>query len=230
MKEAYVRKAIILAAAVYLVCATGAAAQQIANTPHDFSAGSAVRVTGTGINGQTCVFCHTPHGGGTTAPLWNRTMSGATYTLYSSDTLNATANQPTKAASAACLSCHDGTLGMDTLINVNGTAFTGSFAAQPGAKGTYTGAKLSGGAAYLGTALNNDHPIAIQYSLAGPGLVAASTSNGKPVVGTLPLYGADTTVGTVECGSCHNPHSNQYTNFLRATNDGSALCLTCHIK
>ena len=33
----------------------------------------------------------------------------------------------------------------------------------------------------------------------------------------------------VECASCHDPHSNNST-FLRVTNTGSAVCLTCHAK
>jgi predicted CXXCH cytochrome family protein len=226
-----VKKVVILAALVALGSATGVFAQQIANTPHDFSAGPAVRVTGTGINGQTCVFCHTPHGGLTSAPLWNRTMPLSTgYTLYSSDSMDSTPGQPTKAASAACLSCHDGSLGMDTLINVNGSAFTGTFNAQLTAKATYTNSRFSGGAAFIGRVLNDDHPVAITYSLAGPGLVGATLVGDKPVVGTLPLYGTGVADGTVECGSCHNPHNNFYTNFLRISNASSAMCLTCHIK
>jgi hypothetical protein len=50
----------------------------------------------------------------------------------------------------------------------------------------------------------------------------------------LPLY-SRTDLGTnqpfVECASCHDPHSNN-TTFLRhaSGNEGSATCLTCHIK
>lgn len=34
---------------------------------------------------------------------------------------------------------------------------------------------------------------------------------------------------SVECGSCHDPHSNN-TTFLRIANTGSAVCLACHTK
>lgn len=34
---------------------------------------------------------------------------------------------------------------------------------------------------------------------------------------------------SVECGSCHDPHSNN-TTFLRISNTGSAVCLACHNK
>ena len=33
----------------------------------------------------------------------------------------------------------------------------------------------------------------------------------------------------VECGSCHDPHSNNAT-FLRIANTNSAVCLACHVK
>lgn len=34
---------------------------------------------------------------------------------------------------------------------------------------------------------------------------------------------------SVECGSCHDPHSTNAT-FLRIANTGSAVCLACHVK
>ena len=34
----------------------------------------------------------------------------------------------------------------------------------------------------------------------------------------------------VECASCHDPHSATYPTFLRMLNNGSAVCLSCHIK
>jgi predicted CXXCH cytochrome family protein len=34
----------------------------------------------------------------------------------------------------------------------------------------------------------------------------------------------------VECTSCHSPHDNGNGKFLRISNQGSAMCLTCHDK
>ena len=34
----------------------------------------------------------------------------------------------------------------------------------------------------------------------------------------------------VECASCHDPHTSQNPTFLRVSNAGSAVCLTCHVK
>ena len=72
--------------------------------------------------GEVCVYCHTPHGASpnVAAPLWNRTASGATYKTY--DQLGtSTLTQPVTApgpSSLTCLSCHDGTLGIDSIINM----------------------------------------------------------------------------------------------------------------
>jgi hypothetical protein len=72
--------------------------------------------------GEVCVYCHTPHGANLqygAAPLWNRTLpSTAGYTLYSKPT---SLNQPITAPglnSLTCLSCHDGTIAVDSVINM----------------------------------------------------------------------------------------------------------------
>ena len=235
-KEADVKKALVIAAAVVLAVA-GSASAQVAGTPHDLGTGGAgtkVQIAGAGINTQTCIFCHTPHGGQTTAPLWNRTLSTQTYTLYSSDTLDSTPVAPVRAATTTCLSCHDGSVALDALLNVAGnTSFgtIGVLAVTGGVAANYTGKNLTGGPSALGTDFSNDHPIAIIYSASGTGLVGGNfTTPKKPKVGTLPLYGSGSADATVECGSCHDPHNNVNTNFLRISNGGSALCLTCHVK
>jgi len=71
---------------------------------------------------EVCVYCHTPHGSNTnvSAPLWNRARSTATYTTY--DQLGTTSLTQTVTApgpnSITCLSCHDGTLAIDSVINM----------------------------------------------------------------------------------------------------------------
>ena len=75
--------------------------------------------------GEVCVYCHTPHGANrtTTAPLWNRTMLATSYTTY--DTLNTSTLTQTVttpgANSLTCLSCHDGTTAIDSVINMPGS-------------------------------------------------------------------------------------------------------------
>jgi len=73
--------------------------------------------------GEVCVYCHTPHGANTTiaAPLWNRTNVGNTYTLYNIPlTSGQTPTQP-GVNSLTCLSCHDGTVAIDSIVNMPGS-------------------------------------------------------------------------------------------------------------
>ena len=165
------------AAALMMLCAfawTGASAQ-IADTRHNL--GSTNNVAGANsFNGTAavCVFCHTPHGGSTAAavPLWNRTLADpATYTTYA--TLNSAtiegATAPVGSVSIACLSCHDGTQAMDSVLNEPGSGTTNPTFSG----GTWTGANQTAGAisagliTNLGTDLSNDHPIGIQYGGGG---------------------------------------------------------------
>jgi predicted CXXCH cytochrome family protein len=160
----------------------------IASTKHNLGS------TGTGTNkfsGTTeiCVFCHTPHGADNTAavPLWNRKLgvndAGAAnvYTTY--DSLGTTSldgrTAPIGSVSIACLSCHDGTQSMSSVINQPGSglvvsAFGAGTWSGPAAA---AGGKIGTGVTNLGTDLSNDHPIGIQYAgggysttaLTGPG-------------------------------------------------------------
>jgi hypothetical protein len=74
---------------------------------------------------EVCVFCHTPHGANQNvqgqAPLWNRRTPNIGFQPYSSPNLElGTAGQP-KGISLGCLSCHDGTIALDALINAPGS-------------------------------------------------------------------------------------------------------------
>ncbi|VAX21827.1 Cytochrome c family protein [hydrothermal vent metagenome] len=83
---------------------------------------------------EVCVYCHTPHGSNSTinAPLWNRTNKTTTYTLYSKQlTSGQTPTQP-GLNSLTCLSCHDGTVAIDSIINMpttQTTAYGGNYSA-----------------------------------------------------------------------------------------------------
>jgi predicted CXXCH cytochrome family protein len=257
-----VKQSVLLAAILCLGTSSLGYAQNtatIAGGPHDLSAGSAVRNTNTTINGQTCIFCHVPHSGSTNLPLWNRSApTGATYQIYTSSTMLATAPSASTVAggiSGACLSCHDGTIALDVVTNVNGlpfgTAPTGgqvAFTLQATRKATYangtggTNNVMSGGLPFLGSDLRNDHPVAIVYQTAltgDPTHYASVTTSGSRfyingTAGQLPLYGPSAATATVECASCHDAHNNSLngTNggFLRQANTGSQMCKACHNK
>lgn len=127
---------------------------------------------------EICIFCHTPHGADTKAqaPLWNRTLSTATYQTYSSlgtSTLDSK-EAPIGSVSLACLSCHDGTQAMNVVINSQGSGTVGSVGVgtaagaggpNPGSFGEFTAmSEVAGEMIYLATDLRNDHPISIQYA------------------------------------------------------------------
>lgn len=255
------RKMFVLVGAMMLAMTAIGNAQftaTIAGGPHDLSNGSAVRNSNAAINGQTCVFCHVPHSGSTNLPLWNRANpTGAAYQIYTSSTSAsvATAAGLASGISGACLSCHDGSIAMDVVTNVNGLPFgtaptngNVSFTAGPNKKATYsngtggTGNVMSGGLPFLGSDLRNDHPVAVVYQTAltgDPGHYTPVTQVGAKIYvngsgGQLPLYGSSTSNATVECASCHDAHNNSLngTNggFLRQANTGSQMCRACHNK
>ncbi len=183
---------------------SGTAVAVVLNTAHD------LRGTNTADGGQTCIYCHTPHGASSFAPLWNRQQQVTTYTMYSSPTIDMTiAGQP-QDNSLGCLSCHDGTLALDALINFPAASSAGTIGAGP---------------ENLGADLSNDHPISVTYDpTQDPEFNAAV---GGQVSG-LQLFGAG--ANQVECGTCHSVHDNTNAPFLRISNAGSALCTACHIK
>lgn len=224
-------------AAAFFAFATPAslsAQDNIRTTMHNFSLTS-TRSTVTGAAalgatfadyGEVCVYCHTPHGGSTAGPLWNRGASGATYLMYTvenSATMDMVVGAAPGAVSLACLSCHDGTLGLDVITNVPntyvGAAATGAITMAtlfPTAPGSFKN---------LGADLRNDHPIAVTFNTA---LDAAYNTQASIVTAGLPFYG--TGVNQIECGTCHNVHNGTNVPFLRIANTASALCTTCHIK
>jgi hypothetical protein len=185
-----------LAVGLTLVSMSSVAMAGIANTKHNLGAGGNFNFTTSTT--EICVFCHTPHGGDSSAavPLWNRTLNATnTYTTYSqlgTSTLDS-ASTSIGSVSLACLSCHDGTQAMNVVINspgsgtsgdvnLDGTSYinTSAGADCTATDGTCGGfnefnymSQVSGEMIYLGTDLRNDHPISIQYA----GSVGGGTSN-----------------------------------------------------
>ncbi|MBF0182572.1 MAG: cytochrome c3 family protein [Magnetococcales bacterium] len=101
----------------------------ISNTRHNLSLSTnvsqAAMITARNQYGEVCVYCHTPHGANANiaAPLWNRTFKSNTYQTYDqlrTSSLTAKVNQP-GINSLTCLSCHDGTVAVDSIINMPGS-------------------------------------------------------------------------------------------------------------
>jgi len=219
-----------------------AAAQQsdISSTKHNLSASGSGTVKAASES-QICVFCHTPHAANLSAPapLWNRDLSGATYTPYTSNSLDAQTilggalSQP-GGSSKLCLSCHDGTMALGTVGVLGGQAnvsiaMSGTDAGKmpAGPQGATSGFTRN-----LGINLSNDHPISFTFDNtlattdgelrtmdaqqrypAGTGTVIGIRSSGyKPL---LPLQATGAAgAGQVQCTTCHDPHLN-VSKFLR---------------
>ncbi|MHC1706613.1 MAG: cytochrome c3 family protein [Bacteroidales bacterium] len=187
--------------------------QSIIGSKHDFSTSQ------WNTSGEICKVCHTPHGGAAVAnaPLWSHPLSTATYTVYSSPTLNAgtpagTLGQPS-ASTKLCLSCHDNT------VAVGGTTFIQDIGTPQGY-------------ANVGIDLSNDHPVSFTYDAAlvalDPGLkpITSPSGIGSGTIESNMLFG-----GKMECASCHDVHNGYgYPHLLVKNNNASALCLTCHNK
>ena len=95
--------------------------EDILNTKHNLIANPDISATGTE---DVCVFCHTPHGGSrvepdNSAPLWNRMLPNELgFTMYVGPNFDASNIEVApRGVSLACLSCHDGTIAMDALVN-----------------------------------------------------------------------------------------------------------------
>ncbi len=105
--------------------------------------------------------------------------------------------------------------------------------------------------AAIGTDLRNDHPVGVTFPTKnGPGTdfntpsgtqgVARffdTNNSGRMDSGDIRLY-VTNGKAQVECASCHDPHgvpsagrdSDFFPTFLRVSNTGSSLCMTCHAK
>jgi predicted CXXCH cytochrome family protein len=220
--------------------------QSIVNSKHDLSTGNSGTTQWQSTNeSQVCIFCHTPHRASQSVkPLWNHQLpSTTTYAVYNSSTMDATAD-PEFAGSPSllCLSCHDGVTAVNAIANSSsaGTpAMAGGYTKlgqvyYPGSIfSQYPGANIGGGYGSTGgTDLTNDHPINIVYSS-----THADVTRGKLHNPSTHASGMGGTVeqamlfnGKIECSTCHNPHNPTHVPFLRKSNAGSDLCLTCHNK
>src|SRR4030067_258531 len=171
--------------------ASTSAKEDVFNTKHNLSANPNIVGSGTPTTTEVCIYCHTPHGGRTdvggtagqtdgSAPLGNKAISSANYNMYESPNFDPVANnQGAKplGVSQACLSCHDGTVAFDTLINAPGSGGYNA-ATFSGSSPSSLGHNLNGPLVdqndntfnettaspfpNLGTDLRNDHPISME--------------------------------------------------------------------
>lgn len=212
-----------LAAIFGLVCTSAAQpdkppSRNLLNTPHNLSisGGGGSHDLKSVTENRVCIFCHTPHHATSVTPLWSRDISPLTiYVPYGSSTLQANPQQP-RGASRICLSCHDGTIALGLLAG--GHSLDPSLPKMPvdGDPGRNPN---------LGLDLSDDHPVSFAYPFGiNLELNDPATLNSRGIKLEQGEY--------VECNSCHDPHNNQYGNFLvkDVSSQHDALCTECHRK
>ncbi len=218
------RKSIICLVSVLAVATVAWAG--VKDTKHNFaSATSSPNAYFSGTT-QPCVFCHTAHNAGSEAPLWNHENTAPPlYDVYGSNSIDMTIQQPHQ-GSLICLSCHDGTIAINSLSNLPGPSGAGNYGFPAGAALDGLGRLTATSSAFIGTDLSNDHPVGIIYDATkDPTGFVNKTGSSLSYPDKLLQDGI-----YVECSSCHNPHDDTYTNFLIESNTGSALCQRCHTK
>ena len=212
------------AAAILAVCVLAGSAQAgISGSKHDFGQFGWAK-------NQICLPCHIPHnatvkdaqGNLLGGPLWNHTLSTATYDLYYNDQGQKVQGK-VDTNSMLCLSCHDGTVAVDSFGGGAGTQ------------------QMTGG--LLTTDLTNDHPIgeAAVWPTPNPSYMVDPAL--RSAAGIMPLRKLADGRQTVGCTSCHEPHNRKNTtNMLWVNNSGTAttvdsrtvsgsvLCMNCHKK
>ena len=242
-----------IAAGAMLLVGTSAVSAAIVGSPHDLSAGPAaatysVNTTTIGGTGQVCVVCHTPHNaekGTVKQYIWNHTISSASYKMYNIDhptdrgTFNTTGTtNGLDNNSLLCMSCHDGTLGLDAF---GGTTTGGVWAQNQGTPG-----KAMTGDAVIGTDLGSMHPVGVifggwdgvtytgsTYYNSPTTWTGAGYAGGKPSLVLVSGAKGAGGVYVVGCTTCHTPHTlnnGASAAFLNMDNSGSKLCLACHAE
>ena len=245
---------IIVVALTFVIFATSAFAT-IANTRHNLTTGGGFTRT-TDATASLCGFCHLPHGGNTSIaslPLWARSMPALTFTPYGAgSTLTGTPVGQPGTYSLTCLSCHDGSIGLGTIVKNGVTSSFAMTTTLPGgltAGGAFQATNIdptNGYSPYVGKDLQNDHPVGFQFPVAGYGVNGgvpgiSLTVNNTGVAGlsdltgnvsgaSYPVFQYTGVVDAFECATCHDPHleatGTTQTKFLRAAN--ATICQDCH--
>jgi hypothetical protein len=149
----------------------GDAASGIASSRHNLGATGFFTITSNTT--EICVFCHTPHHAnrdGGIKPLWNRfSANSAAFVAYGPTMADELiTGSVIGSSSLACLSCHDGIVTFDSLINAPGKAGV----TQTGTDRGWDFYDFSGRTAdyitdpslSIGRDLSNDHPISVPYN------------------------------------------------------------------
>ena len=225
-----------ITAALLFVAAIPAKAQ-FTGSAHDFSDGVTHTTDATYLAGATegvwntaadkCNVCHEAHTRQVANPLWHRNMGiSATFTVYGetlpSKTLDAGPLGQPSGTTVLCLTCHDGTVGLDQY------GWANVFSPANGATSGYVPMHPFNGN------IGGAHPVSFVYddALAATDVPAGIVSfNGVATLsGTIDGALLDDG-GTLECSSCHDVHNKWgLDHLLNVPYTSSQICETCHAK
>jgi predicted CXXCH cytochrome family protein len=208
---------------------------------------------------EVCVFCHTPVidiGKDSSVeqvarhPLWQKSIGpGFAFVIYDDIGRLGLGKASVGSQSIACLSCHDTNqafeVGRAAADHPFGVPYRGAIkhsgrfsqpvreqSAQPFREAQHLTALEDFRDASQGMVEGR-----LVWWVSRDGITARRTRSDLPLYGRQEMgtegddsaSGGGQTVPYIECGSCHDPHSQSQT-FLRVANEGSKLCLTCHEK
>jgi predicted CXXCH cytochrome family protein len=167
-------------------------------------------------------------------PLWNHALTDnyGAYSMYFPGpgrpltgpraTQSLGASVP-GATSLLCLSCHDGSVAVNSYGNIDQLLRSRSI----GNKFITMNTGLIGKNNYLG----NHHPIGFNYA-AVSAVDTEIRDAGVAILGTAGTVAEHLYDSRMECGTCHSVHNKGNTgeSLLWRSDSGSRLCLTCHDK
>jgi predicted CXXCH cytochrome family protein len=167
----------------------GDAAAGVADTPHNLVGSGRSTVSGAVDSAAVCAFCHTPHGGDQSQPLWQRSLKdgGASFATY--DSFGRPANkdvEETGSVSVSCMSCHDGVQALNVTVNVREVEID-----IAGNASTAVANGFIPGIATRSPDVSLSHPVGIPYGVWGARLMNASLDAGPGGAGAQRLQPPD---------------------------------------
>lgn len=199
------RGRIALAGVGFLALLSGPAMADLASSKHNLAL----------PGGEPCAYCHRVHHsiGGLGRPAYMGALPDITQ-VYTSATLDHTITQASVNSSDAplCLTCHDSTTVDAMAAGDEKTAIQAKLTARPEINITLD--------------LRNDHPVGFVFD---PNLYPEDEIQAPADPRVHVTFGPG--LNEMWCSSCHDPHGGEPgTPLLAMSNEGSALCLQCHIK
>ena len=138
-----------------MLSVSAGAVSNVALTKHNLSVSGPGTIV-SGSENRICIFCHTPHNASPLTHLWNKEIGTQIYTVYGepdkhSSTLRTPQPLPQPTGpTRLCLSCHDGTIALGTVVS--------------GANLDLTAPLTASSSTYFGRDLSGHHPVSFHVS------------------------------------------------------------------